>query len=59
MSAIVWKFELSLGLEGKPTFPSLVVTAEFSEFADILSAALPQHHLLRFEKAQLEFHHFH
>ena len=56
MSAIVWKFELSLGLEGKLTFPSLVVTAEFSEFADILSAALSQYHLLGFEIAQLAFH---
>ena len=31
---------LSLGLEWKPTFSSLVVTAEFSKFAGILSAAL-------------------
>ena len=28
--------------------------AEFSKFADILSAALSQHHLLGFEIAQLE-----
>ena len=28
--------------------------AEFSKFAGILSAALSQHHLLRFEIAQLE-----
>ena len=27
-------------------FSSLVATAEFSKFADILSAALSQHHLL-------------
>ena len=38
-------------------FSSLVATAEFSKFADILSAALLQYHLLGFEKAQLEFHH--
>ena len=35
-----------------------VVTAEFSKFAGILSAELSQHHLLGFEIAQLEFHHF-
>ena len=36
-----------------------MATAEFSKFADILSAALSQHHLLGFEIAQLEFHHLH
>ena len=36
---------------------SPVVTAEFSKFADILSAALSQHHHLGFEIAQLECHH--
>jgi len=36
-----------------------VATAEFSKFADILSAALSQHHLSGFEIAQLEFHHLH
>ena len=35
-----------------------MVTAEFSKFAGILSAALSQHHLSGFEIAQLEFHHF-
>ena len=50
---------LSLGLEWKLTFASPVATAEFSKFAGILSAALSQHHLLRFEIAQLEFHHLH
>ena len=30
-----------------------MATAEFSKFADILSAALSQHHLLEFEIAQL------
>ena len=44
----------SLGLEWKLTFSSPVATAEFSKFADILSAALSQHHLLGFEIAQLE-----
>ena len=34
---------------------STVVTAEYSKFAGILSAALSQHHLLGFETAQLEF----
>ena len=34
-------------------------TAEFSQFAGILNAALSQHHLLGFEIAQLEFHDFH
>ena len=39
----------SLGLEQKLTFSSPVTTAEFSKFADILSAALKQPHLLGFE----------
>ena len=30
-----------------------MATVEFSKFADILSAALSQHHLLGFEKAQI------
>ena len=34
-------------------------TAEFSKFANILWAALSQHHLLGFEIAQLKFHHLH
>ena len=38
----------------KTDFSSRVATAEFSKFADILSAALSQHHLLGFEIAQLE-----
>ena len=41
------------------TFSSPVATAEFSKFAGTLSEALSQHHLLGFEIAQLEFHHFH
>ena len=36
-----------------------MATAEFSKFADILSAALSQHYLLEFEIAHLEFHHLH
>ena len=55
---ILW-YCLSLGLEWKRTFSSPVATAEFYEFAGILSAALSQHHLLGFEIAQLEFHHLH
>ena len=43
----------------KLTFSSSVAAAEFSKFADILSAALSQHHLSGFEIAQLEFHHLH
>ena len=64
MSAIVRQFEHSLalsffGIGMKRTFSSPVATAEFSKFAGILSATLSQHHLSGFEKAQLEFHHFH
>ena len=62
MSAIVWLFEHSLalpffGIGVKLTFSSPVATAEFSKFAGILKVALSQHHLLGFERAQLEFHH--
>ena len=42
--SILWHC-LSLGLEWKLTFSSPVATAEFSKCADILSAALLQHHL--------------
>ena len=59
---VVWTFfgiDFSLGLEWKLTFSSLVATADFSKFANILSAALSQCHLLRFEITQLEFHHLH
>ena len=64
MSAIVLQFEHSLALPSfgigmKTYFSSPVATAEFSKFADILSAALSQHHLLGLEIAQLEFHHLH
>ena len=37
----------------------VITDLEFSKFAGILSVALSQHHLLGFEIAQLEFHHFH
>ena len=57
--AVAWVFFgihcLSLGLEWILSFSSPVAIAEFSKFADILSAALSQHHLLGFEWAQLEF----
>ena len=64
MSAILWWFEHSLalpffGIGMKMDFSSPVVTAEFSKLAGILSAALSQHHLSRFEIAQLEFYHLH
>ena len=50
--SILWHC-LSLGLEWKLTFSSVVVTAEFSKFAGVFSTALSQHHLLGFEIAQL------
>ena len=52
--SILWHC-LSLELEWKLTFSSPVPTAEFSKFADILSAALSQHHPSGFEITQLEF----
>ena len=64
MCAIVRLFEHSLAsaffeIGMKTDLSSPVATAEFSEFTDILSAALSEHHLLGFEIAQLEFHHLH
>ena len=64
MSAVVQYFEHSLALPFfgtgmKTDFSSPVATAEFSKFAGILSAALSQHHLSGFERAQLEFHRLH
>ena len=47
------------GIGMKTDISSSVATAEFSKFVGILSAALSQHHLSRFEIAQLEFHHLH
>ena len=44
---ILWHC-LPLGLGWKLTFSSPVATAEISKFTGILSAALPQHHLLGF-----------
>ena len=64
MSAIVWYFEHSLALPFfvigmKTDFSSPVASAKLSRFAGILSAALSQDHLLGFERAKLESHHFH
>ena len=64
MSTIVQQFEnslelLFLGIEIRPTFSRAVATAKFSKFANILSEALLQHHLLGLLTAQLEFHHLH
>ena len=57
---IVWAFFGIAFLWDWPlTFSSPVATAEFSKFADILSAALSQHPPSGFETAQLEFHHLH
>jgi len=60
----MWQFEHSLALlffliTIKTGYSSSVATGEFSKIAGILNAALSQHHLLEFEIAQLEFHHFH
>ena len=64
MTAIVQYFENSLalpffGTEMKTDFSTLLATAAFSKFADILSAAFSLHHLLGFGIVQLEFHRFH
>ena len=54
---VVWAFfGIAFLWDWKLTFSRPVATAEFSKFANILSAALLQHHLLGFEIAQLEFH---
>ena len=50
MRTIVWLFDHSLalpffGIGMKTDFSSPEATAEFSQFADILSVALSQHHL--------------
>ena len=52
---IIWHCP-SLGLEWELTLSSPVAIAQFSKFADILSAALSQKHLLVFSVAELEFH---
>ena len=55
--AVVWNvFGIAFLWDWNENWP---FPAEFSKFADILSAALSQHHLLGFEIAQLEFHHHH
>ena len=64
MSAIVQQFEHTLafpffGIGMKLTFSSPVATAESSNSAGILSEALEWHRLLRFEIAQVEYHHLH
>ena len=46
----------SLGLEWKLTFSSPVATAEFSKFADILSAALSHQHLSEFSTVYCDPH---
>jgi len=58
---VVWIFFgiAFLGGLNENIFFSPAATAEFSKFADVLSRALWQHHLLVFEIAQLESHHLH
>ena len=58
---VIWAFFGISFLWGwnENTFSGPLATAEFSKFADILSAALSQHHLSGFELAQLEFYHLH
>ena len=58
---VVWVFFgiAFFGIGMKADISSPVAPAEFSKFADVLSTALSQHHLLGFEIAQLEFHHLH
>ena len=58
--AVIWAFfGIAFLWEWKLTFSSPVATAEFSQFAGMLSAALSQYHVLGFEIAQLEFHYLH
>ena len=58
---VVWVFFgiAFFGIGMKADISSPVAPAEFSKFADVLSTALSQHHLLGFEIAKLEFHHLH
>ena len=59
--AVVWAFfgiAFLWGWNENWPFPVLWPLL-FSKFADIMSAALSQHHLWGFEIAQLEFHHLH
>ena len=55
-TVVLWNCS-SLGLEWKLSFSSPLAITEFSKFADLLSEAFSQHHLLGFEIAQLEFCH--
>ena len=60
--AVVWTFfDIAFLWNWNENWPfsSPVTTAKLSKFADILSAALSQHHLPGFEIGQLEFHHPH
>ena len=52
---VVWTF---FGIGMKLTFSSPMATAQFSKFVGILSTALSQHHLFRFEIAQLKFKYY-
>ena len=58
--AVVWAFfGIAFLWDWNENWPIPVTTAEFSQFAGILRAALSQHHLSGFERAQLECHHLH
>ena len=59
--SVVWTFfGIAFLWDWDENWPSPVLwPLLFSKFAGILSAALSQHRLLRFEIAQLEFHGFH
>ena len=59
--AVVWAFfGIAFLWDWNENWPFPVLRPlQFSKFAGILSAALSQHHLSRFEIAQLEFHHLH
>ena len=58
--AVVWAFfGIAFLWCWNESWPFPVLWQEFSKFADILSTALSQHHLLGFEIAQPEFHHLH
>ena len=60
---VVWTFfAIALLWDWNENWPFPVLwplVAEFSIFANILSAVLEQHHLLGFEIPRLEFHHLH
>ena len=52
----IWPWRTPFPIWNQSIVPYPVVTAEFSIFSGILSAAFSQHHVLGFEIAQLEFH---